>query len=586
MRAERDRRREQPNSRSHGGILTMMKMYRFLRFLLQGATTMMVLMVLTGLLAGLASVGLLAVINKLINGAGATSQLFAVAFIGLAVLKVLSNYLSQLLLVTFAQETILNLGMDLCWKVVRAPYRTLERRGAHEILATLTEDTNAMAWAVNGLPGLAINVAILVGCSLYLAWLSWQAFVGVIVLTLVGLLGYRHFYNRVLQSSLAVRDAKGALFEHFRSLTEGMKELMLHRGRRETFVTSDIRRAAEALRHHNLVTTKQYLTTDSWTQVLFYGLIGVILLLFPRLLSLSGESLTGYAFAMLYMIGPMWGLLGMVPTLSRGQVALEKIEALGLALDEGNREGGAERPVAQGAQRVEFSKAVFAYEPTGEDERSFTLGPLDLALETGELVFIIGGNGSGKSTFVKVLTGLYLPQQGEVRLNGEAILPMTQDWYRQHFAAVFSDFYLFKKLLGLDPGLVANQADGWLKTLRIHHKVTIQDGEYSTVQLSQGQRKRLALVTAMLEDRPFYVFDEWAADQDPQYKEVFYGELLPALRARGKGVIVVTHDDRYFHVGDRVLKLEEGRIVEASNGASRGAHRAGPLLKPVARPSA
>ncbi|MBA5872171.1 MAG: cyclic peptide export ABC transporter [Nitrospira sp. CR2.1] len=564
----------------------MMKLYRFLLFLLRDARAMMVLMVLTGLLAGLSSVGLLAVINKLINGAGTVSDGFAVAFIGLALLKVGSNYLSQLLLVTFAQKTILKLGMDLCWKVVRAPYRTLERRGPHEILATLTDDTNAMAWAVNGLPGLAINVAILAGCSLYLAWLSWQAFLGVLVLALLGLLGYRHLYQRVLQSSLAVRESKGVLFEHFRSLTEGMKELMLHRGRRETFVDQDIRQAAEALRRHNLITTKQYLTTDSWTQVLFYGLIGVILLLFPRWLALYGESLTGYAFAMLYMIGPMWGLLGMVPTLSRGQVALEKIESLGLALDEGRREGGAERPVGSGSHCVELSQAVFAYEAKGEDERPFNLGPLDLSIRSGELVFIIGGNGSGKSTFVKVLTGLYLPQQGQVTLNGEAIVPATQDWYRQHFAAVFSDFFLFKKLLGLDPSLVASQAAGWLKTLRIDHKVTIQDGEYSTINLSQGQRKRLALVTAMLEDRPFYVFDEWAADQDPQYKDVFYGELLPELRARGKGVIVVTHDDRYFHVGDRVLKLDDGRIVETSPGnAYPAGYRAAPVLKPVARSS-
>lgn len=564
----------------------MMKLYRFLLFLLRDARAMMVLMVLTGLLAGLSSVGLLAVINKLINGAGTTADGFAVAFIGLALLKVSSNYLSQLLLVTFAQKTILRLGMDLCWKVVRAPYRTLERRGPHEILATLTDDTNAMAWAVNGLPGLAINVAILAGCSLYLAWLSWQAFLGVVVLAVLGLLGYRRLYQRVLQSSLAVRESKGVLFEHFRSLTEGMKELMLHRGRRDTFVEQDIRQAAESLRRHNLITTKHYLTTDSWTQVLFYGLIGVILLLFPRLLSLSGESLTGYAFAMLYMIGPMWGLLGMVPTLSRGQVALEKIESLGLALEEGSREGGAERPVAQGSHCVEFSQALFAYESRGEDERPFNLGPLELSIRSGELVFIIGGNGSGKSTFVKLLTGLYLPQQGRVTLNGEAIVPATQDWYRQHFAAVFSDFYLFKKLLGLDPSLVASQADGWLKTLRINHKVTIQDGEYSTINLSQGQRKRLALVTAMLEDRPFYVFDEWAADQDPQYKDVFYGELLPELRARGKGVIVVTHDDRYFHVGDRVLKLDDGRIVETSPGTAFSAgFRAAPILKPVARSS-
>jgi putative ATP-binding cassette transporter len=565
----------------------MIKLYRFLLFLLRDARTMMVLMVLTGLLAGLSSVGLLAVINKLINGAAATSELLAVAFIGLALLKVGSNYLSQLLLVSFAQKTILKLGMDLCWKVVRAPYRTLERRGPHEILATLTDDTNALAWAVNGLPGLAINVAILAGCSLYLAWLSWQAFVVVVVLSVLGLLGYRQLYQRVLQSSLAVRDSKGVLFEHFRSLTEGMKELMLHRGRREAFVEEDIRQAADALRRHNLITTKQYLVTDSWTQVLFYGLIGVILLLFPRWLALAGESLTGYAFAMLYMIGPMWGLLGMVPTLSRGQVAVEKIEALGLALDEGGREGGAERPVAPGRHCVELSRAVFTYEAKTDDERSFSLGPLDLSIRSGELVFIIGGNGSGKSTFVKVLTGLYLPQEGQVRLNDEVITPATQDWYRQHFAAVFSDFYLFKKLLGLDPSLVAKQADGWLKTLHINHKVTIEQGEYSTVHLSQGQRKRLALVTAMLEDRPFYVFDEWAADQDPQYKDVFYGELLPDLRARGKGVIVVTHDDRYFHVGDRVLKLDDGRIVETSTGAAFPSAQPSALyVKPVSRSSA
>ena len=546
---------------------------------------MMVLMIITGLLAGLSSVGLLAVINKLINGAGSTSQVFAVAFIGLALLKVITNYVSQLLLVKFAQETIFNLGMELCWKVVRAPYRTLERRGAHEILATLTDDTNALAWAVNGLPGLAINVAVLAGCSLYLAWLSWQAFLVVVVLAILGLLGYRQLYHRVLRSSLAVRDAKGALFEHFRSLTEGMKELMLHRSRRETFVASDIHQSAEALRRYNMIATKQYLASDSWTQVLFYGLIGMILLLFPKILALSGESLTGYAFAMLYMIGPMWGLIGMVPALSRGQVALEKIEGLGLALDEGKRETAAERPIAM-QQQIEFSQAVFSYGPQGDDERSFTLGPLDLRLARGELIFIIGGNGSGKSTFVKLLTGLYLPQQGTVRLNGEVITAATQDWYRQHFAAVFSDFYLFKKLLGLDPLLIATQAEGWLKRLRIEHKTTIQNGEYSTINLSQGQRKRLALVTAMLEDRPFYVFDEWAADQDPQYKEVFYGELLPDLRARGKGVIVVTHDDRYFHVGDRVLKLDEGKLVDASAGVTHGASRMVPLLKPVARPSA
>ncbi|MFO0733898.1 MAG: cyclic peptide export ABC transporter [Nitrospiraceae bacterium] len=565
----------------------MMKTVRFLQFLLRDARSMMLFMVLAGIAAGLSSVGLLAVINKLISAGGSVPRLLGAAFIGLALLKVGANYASQLLLVKFAQDTITRLGMGLCWKIIRAPYRTLETRGAPAILATLTEDTNALAWAVNCLPGLAVNLAIIAGCSAYLAWLSWQAFAGVVILSVLGLLGYRQLYNRLLDSSLAVREAKGTLFGHFRSLTEGTKELMLHRARREAFVSTDVEQAVQAMRASNLAATKQYLYSECWTQLLFYGLIGMILLVFPSLLSLSGESLTGYAFAMLYMIGPRWGVIGMVPTMSRGRIALEKIEELGVELDGSSKEGGADRLIDKGPHRIEFSAAQFTYEAGKDDDRQFTLGPIDLAIETGELLFVVGGNGSGKSTFVKLLTGLYRPQSGAVRMNGETIAAETQDWYRQHFAAVFSDFYLFKRLLGLDPGLVADQADEWLKALRIQHKVTIQDGEYSTVNLSQGQRKRLALVTAMLEDRPFYVFDEWAADQDPQYKEIFYGELLPALRARGKGVIVVTHDDRYFHLGDRVLKLDEGRIAEVTLQSSRAVTgRSTAQLKPVLRPAA
>jgi putative ATP-binding cassette transporter len=101
-----------------------------------------------------------------------------------------------------------------------------------------------------------------------------------------------------------------------------------------------------------------------------------------------------------------------------------------------------------------------------------------------------------------------------------------------------------------------------LRWLALDHKVRVTDQRLSTTDLSQGQRRRLALLTAYLEDRPFYVFDEWAADQDPHYKQIFYTELLPELRARGKGVAVITHDDRYFHLGDRIVKLHDGQIVE------------------------
>jgi putative ATP-binding cassette transporter len=547
-----------------------MKFSRFAKFLMEGARPMVFWMALTGFVAGLSSVGLLAIINRMLNEPSAVPPTLAGVFIALIAVKIFTNWLSQILLVKFAQEAILDIGLRLCRKVTRTPLRVLERHGIPQVLATLTDDTSALAWSLQLLPALAINVATLIGCSLYLAWLSWTAFLGVVFLTVIGIVGYRRLYRRFLASNQAVREARATLFGHFRGLTEGMKELMLHRSRRDSFLSSEIEQSARTLKDHNLQATHHYLAAEAWTQSLFYGLIGVILLIFPGILSLSSESLRGYVFAMLYMVSPMWALIGMIPTLSRGQVALEKLDELGFELDDETRRGEQAdpiRPLACVPLQVDLAGAMFRYDGGMAQDRQFTLGPVDASMKSGELVFVIGGNGSGKSTFVKMLVGLYPPQSGEIRLNGEVITKITQDWFRQHFSVIFSDFFLFQKLLGVDAAVLAEAAQDCLRRLHMDHKVRIERGAFSTVDVSQGQKKRLALVAALLDDRPFYVFDEWAADQDPQYKDVFYGDLLPALRRQGKGVIVVTHDDRYFHLGDRVLKLDDGRIVEQARHA-------------------
>jgi len=183
-----------------------------------------------------------------------------------------------------------------------------------------------------------------------------------------------------------------------------------------------------------------------------------------------------------------------------------------------------------------------------------------MMLEAGETIFLVGGNGSGKTTFAKVLTGLYQPESGEIRLADQLIGDHNRDQYRQNFSAVFSDFYLFDSFVGLSaPGLDHRAAD-YLSKLGLADKVCVNNGVLSTTELSQGQRKRLALLTAYLEDRPFLVFDEWASDQDPQFKEVFYTKLLPELKDRGKTVLVITHDDRYLGMADRVVKLDCGKI--------------------------
>jgi putative pyoverdin transport system ATP-binding/permease protein len=186
------------------------------------------------------------------------------------------------------------------------------------------------------------------------------------------------------------------------------------------------------------------------------------------------------------------------------------------------------------------------------------LGPINLVFEPGSLVFITGGNGSGKTTLIKILTGLYAAETGEIRLDGKPIHIANADAYRQLFSAVFSDFFLFDQLHGMVN--VDEDAKRYLNLLQLEHKVSVKDGKFSTIDLSQGQRKRLALLIAYLEDRPIYVFDEWAADQDALFRDIFYHQLLPDLKRRGKSVFVISHDERYYHIADRLIRLDYGGV--------------------------
>jgi putative ATP-binding cassette transporter len=264
-------------------------------------------------------------------------------------------------------------------------------------------------------------------------------------------------------------------------------------------------------------------------------------------------------------MAPLEAIMVTLPALARAGVSLKKIEALGLSLsvrpDESSCESEDSAPPAPNAawHRLELIGVTHSYRGDNDDG-DFTLGPLDLALEQGELIFLIGGNGSGKTTLAKLLTGLYKPEAGEIRLDGQRVDDRSRVAYRQYFSAVFSDFHLFESLLGLQSPALDERAGEYLRRLQLDAKVRVSEGKFSTTDLSQGQRKRLALLIAYLEDRPIYLFDEWAADQDPFFKEVFYQRLLPELKARGKTVIVISHDERYHHVADRIIKLDYGRI--------------------------
>lgn len=531
-------------------------------FLIRSARRLVFGTVVASVLSGALGAALIAVVNRALSEGGGRGLIMG-AFVAIAVGKVLTACASNLMLVRFAQDTVLRLCRNLCDKVLAAPFPKLEMLGAPRILTTLTEDVAILTAAVLAIPSIATNLAIIVGSAAYLAWISWQLFLLSAVVVGIGVAGYRILALRAFAPLKAARDGRDRLFGDFRTLIDGIKELKQHRGRREEFMREELDVTMNHLREQNVAAVRKHTYADAWNQFLFLGLIGVLLFAAPYVRSLDASTLTAFVFASLYMMTPVWTILAAVPTFMRGRISLEKIQELGDTLGQAEvapvarEEGAAAREVS-----IEFKGATYEYLSPEKDESGFTLGPFDLTLSSGEVVFITGGNGSGKSTLVKLLTGLYVPSAGAIRLNGRLLDDAGRESYRQCFSVVFADFHLFGKLFGLDTHQREAEIQRYLTVLHMQDKVSVREGRFSSTALSSGQRKRLALLTAYLEDRPIYVFDEWAADQDPTYKDIFYTRLLPELKARGKCVVVITHDDRYFSRGDRVLKLEAGQVTE------------------------
>jgi ABC-type siderophore export system fused ATPase/permease subunit len=189
----------------------------------------------------------------------------------------------------------------------------------------------------------------------------------------------------------------------------------------------------------------------------------------------------------------------------------------------------------------------------------FGIGPIDLEVKSGEILFIIGGNGSGKTTLAKLLTGLYEPDEGKVLINNKVV---ESGYLSEYFSTVFNPSFLFEKLYNINVKNKQSEIKKYLKVLNLEEKVVIEENKYNTIDLSGGQRKRLALLQCYLEDSPIYLFDEWAADQDPGYRNFFYRTLLPEMRKAGKIVIAITHDDHYFDVADKILKMKDGRLEQ------------------------
>lgn len=521
---------------------------------------MLAIAICTGFVSGISSASLIAIISLAVSqGSAASFQLAAWGFAGIAFIALITSIISQMTLIRLAQQAIFQLRLTLCQQILASELTHLEALGIPRLMATLTDDVQAVTDAVRLVPFLCIDLATVAGCLAYISWLSLQVLFLVCVLTVVALGSCQWLLRRGKRLLAKAREQQDTLFKHFRTVTEGTKELKLHYWRRQAFLQEDLQPTAATFRRYNVDGLTLFAVTASWGKLIFFFAVGFVLFALPNFMQLTAETLSGYVLTFTYLMLPMERLVNQLPILSRASIALEKIDALGLSLASSAERVSVPTDIRHSWQELSLQGVTHTYKGDREDSH-FILGPVDLKLQPGELVFIVGGNGSGKSTLAKLITGLYIPEAGEIYLDGKRITSENREWYRQHFSAIFADFYLFDRLLGLDTPNLEAQAQAYLKQLRLDHKVKLVEGKLSTTALSQGQRKRLALLTAYLEDRPIYLFDEWAADQDPVFKELFYTELLGKLRDRGKAILVISHDDHYFHLANRIIKLDYGQV--------------------------
>lgn len=658
---------------------------QLIRFLISISWVRIAAVIAAGLLAGIANTFLVMLIRGIVSPE--PPPYVHVANFALAgVVILVTGVLSQVLLIRLAQDAIYRLRAELSSSIVSAPLEHLERLGMHRLMATLTEDVRALSQAVAAIPSIVVDVATIVGCFVFLFVLSGPIFAITVAGTLLGIACVELFLKRVRRLYQEARENEDALLRSFQAVTLGIKELKLHRGRRQDFMDRHLLGSAQALRAQNVEAASKFSIGQGLGQLLQLATMGLILFVIAKALKIDGPVMFGYVLVTTFLSMPMQNFMHRIPDLLRGDVALAKIRSMNLSMETTHNElklpyveraataesrlelvgvgynylseapspfppppgsgpdgtgphpGG--RPAGPGAKAKGAHPASSApphargdgpppphpgggdgppphpgggdgppphpggrsgppprrgahppgpdvnghrfvdhgghpghrppAEPPAVEENGdgFKLGPIDLVFEPGQITFIVGGNGSGKSTLAKLITGLYVPRTGTVSLNGERIDHENIEWFRQNTSAIFTDFHLFEDYLGFDrPGIDA-EVQHYLEELQIAHKVTVQDGTLSTINLSQGQRKRLALLTALLEDRSIYLFDEWAADQEPKFRDVFYTEILADLKARGKTVIVITHDDRYFHLADQLVKLDFGRVAAESGTAA------------------
>ncbi|MEN4927828.1 multidrug ABC transporter permease/ATP-binding protein [Erwinia billingiae] len=514
-----------------------------------------ILVIALSLLSAALGIGLIAFINKELIVALNSSLLILPEFLGLLLLLMAVTLASQLALTVLGHHFVYRLRGEFIKRILDTQVERIEQIGSAQLLAGLTSDVRAITIAFVRLPELIQGIILTIGSAAYLAWLSPQMLFVTAVWVAITIIGGWLLVSKVYRHMAKLRDIEDNLYTDFQTIIEGRKELALNRQRAQLIYETVYQEDARNYRHHIVRADTFHLSAVNWSNIMMLGAIGLVFFMANSLGWANTAVAATYSLTLLFLRTPLLSAVGALPTLLTAQVAFDKLNTFQLTV---YHPDFIVPQAASNWKTLELRNLVFHY-----GEQGFEVGPINMTLKRGELVFLIGGNGSGKSTLAMLLTGLYRPVSGQILLDGEEIDGANREKYRSLFSAVFTDVHLFDRLID-NQGQAADPAkvQAWLARLQMQDKVKLEGNKVLNLKLSKGQSKRLALLLATAEQRDILLLDEWAADQDPHFRRIFYRELLPWLQEMGKTVFAISHDDHYFLHADRLLEMREGKLSE------------------------